>query len=169
MFIRPPLIPTVGLVLGVAVCVYLFITPIEGPTWLPAIAPLSYGVVELRGAAGVVIPGTRPGDCETVGNQAAIWRALVASRSGDKAFRRLFLRGNANGRVYALVGLTQLGARGLSAAIAASRRDTAQVYIWHWNTLRGTHRTLRQVAIPDTLAAWAHLLMGSPPAHPCET
>jgi len=169
LFTRPPLFSTAGLVLGIAVSTYLFITPIEGPTWLPAFAPLSYGVAELKNTIGVVIPGPRPEDCETIGSQAAVWRAIASAPSGDRAFRRLFMTGNANGRLYALLGLTQLRARGLAAAISAARHDTAQTHMWRWNTLRDTHQPLSRVAVTDTLQSWAKLLMASPPLHACET
>ena len=168
MITRTPLLPVLGLTLGLAVSSLVIIEPADGTFWFSTFAPLAYSRWLLERADGVIIPGRRPADCERRGEFADAWLTVVSSPYGDSLFRLMFLEGHSGARLYALIGLAKTGARGLEAAMARARQDTGSVYLWRWDDVQGSRIPLKELAAPDSLRSWARLLGAPPPAHPCE-
>lgn len=168
MLTRAPLLPVLGLTLGLAVSSLVIIEPADGTFWFSTFAPLAYSRWLLEHADGVIIPGRRPADCERRGEYADAWLTIVSSPSGDSLFRLMSLEGHAGARLYALIGLAQTRAQGLAAAMARARRDTGSVHIWRWDEVQGSRIPLKELAVPDSLRSWARLLSAPPPDHPCE-
>jgi hypothetical protein len=167
MFPRAPFLLTVAIFASVSLTTLLIITPLPDDFWWANIDPLGYSVYTLRRTRGFALPRFDPALCQTPFRLAGAWRTIAARPNADSIFRHLYLRAHPAGRLYALIGLHQLQANGLPAAIQTARRDTAKVMMWDWRSRRTVFLPLRDLVSEDTLVAWAHVLATPEPAGRC--
>src|SRR2546426_4802103 len=161
MLPRPPFLLTISMLAGLVAVSLMVVTPIGDDFWLSYIDPLSYGARLLSTAHGFALPHFDSRGCELPFGHPDAWRRIVGHPAGDSLFRHIFAEGRSGGRLYALIGLYQLRARGLPAALQSARRDTTIVWQWDWNAKRTSEVPLRKLANEDSLATWARALQGS--------
>ena len=158
MFAKPPFLTTIAILTSVAAVSLIIVMPVGDDSWLELLDPVSHGVHLLRRAEGFALPHVDSRGCELPLGHATAWRTIAARPTGDSLFRHIFAKGRPGGRLYALLGLYHLRARGLPAALRTAQRDTANVWLWDWNAMRTLEVPLRTVAQDNRLATWARSL-----------
>jgi hypothetical protein len=124
--------------------------------WWARLAPFSYSLDALRGAAGVIVV-EQPSYCPDPESLARAWLTVAAHPRADSTFRTLFTSGGAATRIYALVGLAHSQSGALLDALAQSRGDTSslRVIVLSSTSFVDTTAVVSTLATPERLQRWA--------------
>ena len=152
LFTRPPFGVLAGLIGGIVLAVAL-VVPAE--TWWSRINPTSYALQQLAEADAIYAAiDELPGSGLRFQRE---WGTLAEHRDADTLFFRLFQRGAAAGRVYALVGLSGYDGPLWRRVLQLAARDSSVFVLWE-ASCKPQYRQVRHVATPDTLQRWLKLL-----------